>query len=80
MQRAAAAADVAPKASGMGRFMVRLGGLFVPEARATVEMMHQFLEPFVVDAHGFERTFGWTATPLREGLARTVAWYRARSA
>jgi nucleoside-diphosphate-sugar epimerase len=75
---AAEAADVAPKASGMGPFMMRLGGLFVPEARASVEMMYQFLKPFVVDAHTFERTFGLTATPLREGLARTVAWYRAK--
>ncbi len=77
---AAEAAGVAPKASGMGRFMMRLGGLFVPEARATVEMMDQFLKPFVVDAHAFERTFGLEPTPLREGLARTVAWYRNRPA
>ena len=75
---AAAAAGVAPKASGMGRTMMRLGGLFIPVARATVEMMDQFVEPFVVDAHAFERTFGRSATPLREGLARTVAWYRTR--
>ena len=75
---AAEAAGVAPKASGMGRLMMRLGGLFVPQARATVEMMDQFLKPFVVDAHGFERTFGLTPTPLREGLEQTVAWYRAK--
>ena len=76
---AAEAAGVAPKASGMGRFMMRLGGLFIPVARATVEMMDQFLEPFVVDAHAFERTFGLAPTPLPEGMARTVAWYRARA-
>ncbi len=40
-----------------------------------VEMMHQFVNPFVVEADAFERTFGLSATPLREGLARTVAWY-----
>jgi nucleoside-diphosphate-sugar epimerase len=77
---AAEAAGVAPKAGGMGRFMMRLGGLFIPVARATVEMMDQFEKPFVVDAHAFERTFGLSATPLREGLARTVAWYRSRDA
>jgi nucleoside-diphosphate-sugar epimerase len=77
---AAEAAGVPAKASGMGRFMMRLGGLFVPEARASVEMMDQFTKPFVVDAHAFERTFGLSATPLREGLARTVAWYRTHAA
>ena len=43
-------------------------------------MMYQFLKPFVVEAHAFERTFGLSATPLREGMARTVAWYRAHAA
>jgi nucleoside-diphosphate-sugar epimerase len=76
---AAEAAGVPPKVSGMGRFMMRVGGLFVPVARATVEMMDQFLEPFVVDARAFERTFGLAPTPLRDGLTRTVAWYRARA-
>ena len=76
---AAEAAGVAPKASATGRLMMRFGGLFVPEARASVEMMDQFLKPFVVDAHALERTFGLAATPLREGLAQTVAWYRARA-
>ena len=74
---AADAAGVAPNASAMGPLMMWLGGLFIPEARATVEMMYQFTAPFVVEAHGFERTFGLAPTPLREGMARTVAWYRA---
>lgn len=76
---AAEAAGVAPKASGMGRAMMWLGGLFIPEARASIEMMDQFTKPFVVDAHAFERTFGEAPTPLREGMARTVAWYRTHA-
>ena len=66
-----------PKMSGMGRLMMRLGGLFIPEARETVEMMYEFEAPFVVDSSKFERAFGVQATPLREAIRATVAWYRA---
>jgi nucleoside-diphosphate-sugar epimerase len=77
---AAAAAGVEPRASGMGPLMMRLGGLFVPMAREMVEMMYQFTRPFEVDSSRIERDFGLSPTPLEEGLARTVAWYRARGA
>jgi len=77
---AAAAAGVPPKASGMGPLMMRIGGLFVPQAREMVEMMGQFTRPFVVDSSRIQRDFGVEPTPLEEGLARTVAWYRERAA
>jgi len=80
VEMAAAAAGVEPRASAMGPFMMRLGGLFVPAAREMVEMMYQFTRPFEVDSSRIERDFGLTATPLEEGMARTVAWYRAREA
>ena len=80
----AAAVALVPGASTrpslMGPGMLRLGGLFVPAAREMVEMRDQFMRPFVVDGGRFERTFGVAATPLDVGLARTVAWYRARAA
>lgn len=76
---AAEAAGVQPKARGMGTLMMRIGGLFIPAARASVEMMYQFVRPFEVDASRIEREFGLTATPLAEGLTRTVAWYRRRA-
>ena len=41
-------------------------------------MMYQFMRPFEVDASRIERDFGLSATSLEEGMARTVAWYRAR--
>ena len=37
------------KASGMGKMMMALAGLFIPAARETVEMMYEFEKPFVVD-------------------------------
>lgn len=65
------------KASGMGKLMMALGGLFIPEARESVEMMYEFEKPFVVDSGKFERTFGVTATPMTEAIKATVAWCRA---
>lgn len=65
------------KASGMGKTMMRIGGIFIPGARETVEMMYEFEKPFVVDSSQFERTFGVQATPIAEAIKATVAWYRA---
>ncbi|OGO35549.1 MAG: NAD-dependent dehydratase [Chloroflexi bacterium RBG_16_57_11] len=65
-----------PRMSGMGKFMLRIGGLFIPEARETVEMMYEFEKPFIVDDSQYKRTFGDHATPLRDAIRATVAWYR----
>ncbi len=81
-----------PKMSGMGRMMMRLGGIFIPAARETVEMMYEFEQPFVVDHGKYARAFsrveggddgaqqgpGVQITPLREGLRQTIEWYRAQ--
>ena len=65
------------KASGMGKLMLALGGLFIPAARESVEMLYEFEKPFVVDSSKSERTFGMAATPIGEAVKATVAWYRA---
>jgi nucleoside-diphosphate-sugar epimerase len=69
-----------PKMSGMGSLMMRIGGLFVPGARETVEMMYEFEKPFLVDDSPYKRTFGDHATPLRQAIRQTVAWYRSHHA
>lgn len=66
-----------PKMSGMGRLMMSIGGLFIPEARESVEMMYQFEKPFIVDSSKFTNAFGIAATPLRDALSATIDWYRA---
>jgi nucleoside-diphosphate-sugar epimerase len=68
----------APKMSGVGRTMLRLVGLFVPGARETVEMMYEFEHPFVVDSSKYVRTFGDHATPMRDAIRHTLAWYQQR--
>jgi len=70
-------AGVEPKINSMGKLMMRIGGLFIPEAKETVEMMYEFDQPFVVDSSKFEKTFGMKATPMREAMRETVAWYRS---
>jgi len=68
---------VEPKSSAMGRGMMWFGGLFIPAAKETVEMMYEFEQPFIVDSSRFESTFGIKATPIKEAIRETVAWYRS---
>lgn len=65
-----------PKINIMTKSKLRLGGLFIPAARETVEMMYEFEKPFVVDHSKFTDAFGDIATPLEEAIQRTVAWYQ----
>lgn len=70
-------AGVEPKMSSMGKLMMSIGGLFIPEAKETVEMMYEFESPFIIDSSKFEKTFGIKATPIREAMKETVAWYKS---
>ncbi len=70
-------AGVEPKMSSMGKLMMSIGGLFIPEAKETVEMMYEFEKPFMIDSSKFEKTFGMKATPMREAIRDTVAWYKS---
>jgi hypothetical protein len=67
-----------PKMSGVGRIMMSLAGMFIPDARETVEMMYEFERAFIIDSARAEAAFGQRATPLEEGIRRSVAWHRAR--
>jgi nucleoside-diphosphate-sugar epimerase len=72
-------AGVEPKISSMGKLMMTIGGLFIPEAKETVEMMYEFDKAFIVDSSKFEKTFGMKATPIREAIRETVYWYKRSS-
>ena len=69
-------AGVEPKINSMGKLMMTIGGLFIPEAKETVEMMYEFDKPFIVDSSKFEKAFGMKATPMREAIRETVNWYK----
>lgn len=64
------------KASVISPLMMRLAGLFSPVARASMEMMYQFTAPFVVDAGVSQRELRLEPTPIRDGVAATITWYR----
>lgn len=67
---------VEPRISAVSPLMMRLVGLFIPAARASVEMMYEFTAPFVVDSSRIEREFSLPATPIPVAIERTIAWYR----
>lgn len=69
-------AGIEPKISSMGKLMMTIGGLFIPEAKETVEMMYEFDKPFIVDSSKFEKAFGMKATAMREAIRETVNWYK----
>jgi nucleoside-diphosphate-sugar epimerase len=69
--------DIEPKLSVMGKTMMQFGGLFIPEAKETVEMLYEFDQPFIVDSFKFEKTFGVKATPMQQAIQETVAWYKS---
>jgi nucleoside-diphosphate-sugar epimerase len=69
-------AGLEPKFSVMGKFMLMMGGLFIPAAREMVEMAYEFEKPFRVDASRFVKAFGDIATPHETAVGETVAWYR----
>jgi nucleoside-diphosphate-sugar epimerase len=68
--------ELPAKMNGMGKLMMRIGAVFIPEAAESIEMMYQFENPFVVDSSKFVRVFGDIATPHREAIRHTIAWYR----
>ena len=60
-----------------GKFILSMLGLFVPEVKESVEMLYEFEKPFIVDSSKFEKTFGMKATPVREAVKETLAWFKA---
>jgi len=70
-------AGVEAKMSSMGKLMMSIGGLFIPEAKESLEMMYEFEKSFVIDSGNFERMFGMKAMPIRAAIQETVAWYKS---
>jgi hypothetical protein len=61
--------------SVMKPIMMRLAGLFIPDARAAVEMMYQFTEPFIVDSSRMQDRLGLAPTAIQAGIERMLHWY-----
>ena len=75
-----AAAGTTGRVKVMGRLMLRIGGLFVPDAKELIEMLDQFDRPFVSDGSAWQRELGaFQATPHAEALKATVAWWQQQA-
>jgi nucleoside-diphosphate-sugar epimerase len=63
----------------VGRFTIRIGGLFSPRTRELNETLYQWERPFLVDDNKWQSTFGpYQPLPLQEAIERTVMWFRSR--
>jgi len=78
VQEACRILGMPPAIGVISPWLMRMVGLFVPAARASVEMMYQFMSPFEVDSSRIEREFGLAATPVSSALESTIGWYRNR--
>lgn len=58
-------------------WLLRIIGIFNPVIGEMAEMGYEFVEPFIVDDSRFVNAFGNIATPLHQGIAETLAWFRA---
>ena len=50
VEKASKVLNIKPQMTGVSPLMMRIAGLFIPGARASVEMMYEFTESFVVDS------------------------------
>lgn len=57
-------------------WMIRLIGLFVPIMREFPEMMYQYDQDYIFDSSKFEKRFGISATPPREGVKSMIEYLR----
>jgi hypothetical protein len=44
-----------------------------------LETMYEFEKPSIVDSSQFENTFGIWATPIRDAIKETAAWFKSHS-
>ncbi len=57
-------------------WVLRASGLVSREMRELAETSYMFTAPFVLDSTASEERLGLAPTPMAEGVARTVAWWR----
>lgn len=64
------------KARVGGPTMLRFLGLFNRELKETVEMIFEWMEPYVIDSSKAQHTFGLQPTPMKEAIKTTLEWCR----
>jgi nucleoside-diphosphate-sugar epimerase len=77
VEMVAAAGGVAvPRTSAIPPWVLRASGVVSREMRELAETSYMFTEPFVMDSTTSEERLGLAPTPMTDGVARTVVWWR----
>ena len=74
-----AAAGHPLKIQAAPKWLLRIIGLFNPDAGEMVEMVYEFEKPFIIDDRKFVGRFEWHATPLATVIRETVAWFKVKA-
>lgn len=74
VERFARAASRTPRLTTLSPTLLRLIGLFLPEAKEIPEMMYQWETPYVLDDSELRARFGASPTPMPEVIDATIAW------
>jgi len=69
--RLATGGDAQPKIMTKGA--MRIGGLFIRDAREALELSYQNTEPYLFDSSAFEAKFGVAPTPIAIGIAESLS-------
>lgn len=67
IREVAKAYDVEPRHSVFSPFIIKLGGLFDPMAKESVEMLYQLESDYLFDSSKFEKQF-FSPTPYKKGI------------
>jgi nucleoside-diphosphate-sugar epimerase len=67
------------KVTTIPTWLLRLVGLWRPEAAEVPEIVYQFNRPFLVSHARYAATFGEDFTPLHSSLDETIRWYQKRA-
>ena len=74
------AVGIEPRFTRLSPLVLRIAGLFIPEAGELPEMIYQWRTPFILDDAQFRSRFAATPTALSRAVSATVAWARKRYA
>lgn len=76
VRRFAHAIGVEPRCTRLSPLLLRVAGLFVPEAAELPEMIYQWRTPFLLDDSQFRARFAAAPTSLVAAVNATLAWAR----
>lgn len=68
----AAELNTEPKVQGVPEWMIKALGIFVPVMREFPEMLYQNRQDYIFDSSKFEKRFGISATPPKEGIKALI--------